>query len=285
MNRRTIMETASTGTERSAANNYVRGKKNVVCSDVKWVTKEQTHEFGTVKGNRLIKASHVAKLAKAFRDSPTVIPPISVNIRTNHIIDGQHRLKAYHRLLADCEIPDDTMIRVMYVDIPIEEEWAYVVEANINSKSWSIDNFIESYIACNNLYYIRLKNWCLAHSLTRDKDKAKYRYGAAMITGKGCGNDLKKELFTFTEEEFKRADDVHSEMVEIINTLGIDNYGPWIEQMAASWVSKRGRYNFDAMVKAMKKNKAYINNMPKQKIADWNAIFAYAFSEIPVGAE
>lgn len=240
------------------------------------VSFETSLAFGTHPENRLYNPAHVDQIKSQMVKSFDIIPPITVNRLTYHIIDGQHRHKAYQDLHKSGAIPSDSKLKVMFVDIPLMEEKQAIIDANTNSKNWTIEDYIMSYVRANVISYVRLDEWCKAHPLTSDKGKAKYRYGATMITGRRCSGDLKNGRFTFTEEEFKRADDVHTELFEIVSLFGLKGKGMWIESLAKSWIDVRDQHDFRIWMDELTAKKQHFLKLPKDNSADWDSIFAQA---------
>lgn len=244
--------------------------------DFSFATYEETLQFGANQENRTINHGHVEKIKKQCLKSLDIMPPISINVITNHIIDGQHRLKAFQSLIENGQIERDTKIKVMHVEVPINEEKEQIIEAQVNSKSWSLDDYIASYAKANIASYVRLDEWCKAHPLSSENGKPKFRYGAAIITGKRCSSDLKKGDFTFTEEELQRADEVHAEMLEIVDLFGLKGKGAWIESLAVSWIAVRNQHEFRSWIKELKNKKQRFLRLPKDNSRDWDNIFAQA---------
>lgn len=244
--------------------------------DFTFVTYEETLKFGTNQENRTINHGHVEKMKKQCLKSLEIMPPITINVVTNHIIDGQHRLKAFQSLIESGKIGRDTKIKVMYVEVPIEEEKEQIIEAQVNSKSWSLDDYIASYAKAGIISYIKLDEWCKAHPLSNQNGKSKFRYGAAIITGKRCSSDLKNGEFSFTEEEFQRADEVHAEMLEIVELFGLKGKGAWIESLANSWMAVRNQHEFRSWMRELKNKKQRFLRLPKDNSRDWDNIFAQA---------
>lgn len=81
-------------------------------------------------------------------------------------------------------------------------------------------------------------------------------------------------MFSFTEEEMKRADEVHAELIEIIDLLNLRGNGKYIESLAVSWISVREQHDFRMWMKEMKAKKQRFLKLPKNNISDWNNIFA-----------
>lgn len=241
------------------------------------VSYEDTLKFGKNQGNRREIKSHVAKLKKQCLTSFAIMPPITVNVVTYNIIDGQHRLRAYQELVEQGVFSKEERMKVMFVEVPIENEKKAIIAANTNSKGWSLDDFIKSYCNEGNKYYVGLENWCDSnHPLakTGKKEKGlKFRYGAAIITGRRCSSELKSGDFTFTEEELKRAEEVHAEMLEIIELFGLKGKGAWIESLACSWIAARNQHTFKVWFRELKKKKSSFLKLPKDNSRDWDAIF------------
>ena len=204
------------------------------------------------------------------------MPPITINVVTNNIIDGQHRLKSYQTLIEGNEIDKDSKIKVMFVEIPVEEEKQAIINANTNSKNWSLDDYIASYAKAGIVSYVKLDEWCRAHPLSNDNGKSKFRYGAAIITGKRCSSELKNGEFSFTEDEINRADEVHAEMLEIVELFNMKGKGQWIESLAVSWIDVRTQHEFRVWIKELKSKKQRFLKLPKDNSSDWDSIFAQA---------
>jgi hypothetical protein len=241
-----------------------------------FVTYEKSLTFGTHPENRLYNYCHLDKIKKQMHKAFETMPPITVNVVTNHIIDGQHRHKGYQDLYSNGSLPSDTKLKVMFVEIPLEEEKQAIIDANTNSKNWSIEDYITSYVKANVVSYVKLEEWCKAHPLTSENGKAKFRYGATMITGKRCGNLLKTGRFTFTEEELHRADEIHAELLEIVTLFGLKGRGLWIESLAKSWIDVRSQHEFRTWMAEFKLKKQYFQRLPKDNSSDWENIFAQA---------
>ena len=249
---------------------------NNVTKFVDWgfLSYDEVLAFGKNQENRKINHPHLERIKKQILASAETMPPITINIVTNHIIDGQHRCEAYKNLIENGSLPKDTKIKAMFVQIPVEYEKAAIIDANTNSKNWSVDDYIESYVKAGIVAYKVLDEWCKNHILTSENGKAKYRYGAAIITGKRCQAVLKEGNFYFSESELNTADDVHAEMLEIVELFGLKGKGAWLESLAVSWYSVREQHEFRKWMKEMKIKKQKLLKMPKDNQKDWDNIFA-----------
>lgn len=234
-------------------------------------------EFGRNQENRLIKHRHLNRIKQQCIESMEMMPPIKVNVTTNHIIDGQHRLKAFMDLIEDGTFSEDTKIKVEYVEIPAgAEEKEAIIKANTNTQNWTLEDYISSYARGGNNYYMMLDEWCKMHVLTNDNGTSKFRYGAAIITGKRCAKALELGTFSFTEDEYERANDVHAEMLEIVELFGMKGKGAWIESLATSWISARDQHEFRVWIRELKAKKSRFIKLPKDNSRDWDNIFAQA---------
>lgn len=232
--------------------------------------------FGKNQENREYNHSHLGKIKKQCLASLEAMPPISVNTLTNNIIDGQHRTRAFIELIQEGQLPTDSKLKVMYLEIPLSEEKQAIIDANTNSKNWSIDDYILSYAKAGIVSYAKLDEWCKLHSLTSDEGKSKFRYGSAIIKGKRCNTELKSGTFTFTDDDLTRAEEIHAEMLEIVELFGLKGKGEWLESLATSWYSARGQHEFRVWMRELKAKKQRFLKLPKSNSKDWDNIFAQA---------
>lgn len=233
--------------------------------------------FKLNKKNRPCNKSHVARVKKEMLDCLAIMPPIVVNVVTNNIVDGQHRHKAYVELMESGELPEDSLLGVKYVSIPEENELEAIKRANNNSKSWTLENFVDSNSGKES--YDKLIDWCKTHTLTCEKGVAKVRYGSAIIKGKGCTQILKNDTFTASDEEFQRAEDVHNEMIQIIEALGKEKKGSFLESLATTWITFRDRHDFSTWIKELNSVSTY-QKMPSNNGKQWKSLFALAHFNI-----
>lgn len=238
------------------------------------VNYSQSKSFGLNQENRVYNHAHLEKIKRQCEKSLDAMPPITVNTLTGHIIDGQHRTKAYQFLIENGRLPRNARIKVMYVEIPEEEEKQAIIDANTNSKNWSLDDYIASYAKAGIEYYVVLDNWCKSHVLTSDNGKSKFRYGAAIIAGKRCQKELKEGNFNFTEEDLEKAENIHAEMLEIVQIFNLQGKGSWIESLASSWSTVRGMHDFKTWLKELKAKKQRLMKLPKSNSRDWDSIFS-----------
>lgn len=253
-------------------------------NNFKLVSRIETNEFNSNSENRKINHGHVNKIKEQMRTSLNVMPPITINGLTKNIIDGQHRLKAFQTLIDNGELPSDSKLPVMFVEISTDYEKEAIINANTNSKNWSLDDYIASYAKCSSDYK-QLEEWCGNHALTIDGNKKKYRYGAAILKGEACSKQLKDGTFRLTLEDFSRGELVHTELIEIIDILGKPNKGNFIEYMAVSWCQVRNLHPFKEWLKELKTKKNTLTKKPFSNKQDWDSIFSILHRAIDIKSE
>lgn len=228
------------------------------------------------KSNREFNRGHVNKLKKQWLESSDLIPAATVNVVTNHIIDGQHRVEAYKELMASGELPSNTFLKVMLVSIPEKDERKAIVSANTNSKNWTADDYIKSYAKAGKEDYIKLTEWCRSHQLANANGKPKYIYGAAIITGRTTvREEILGDRMQISDSDFELANEIHAEMVEIANCLNLVSSNSWVTTLAASWRERRDLYTWKEWFSELK-NKSRGRNfqmLPKQSKRDFDRIF------------
>lgn len=234
--------------------------------------REFTANFKFNKSNRAINHGHVNRIKAQMKESLGVMPPITVNLTTSNVIDGQHRLKAFQSLVDSGELPADSKLLVMLVEIPEECEKEAIVNANTNSKNWSLDDYIASYARTNDMYQA-LDDWCSNHTLCVDGVRRKYRYGAAMLKGMACSKELRNGSFVLSDADFERGEEIHAEILEILTTLGRPLKGNYFEYMAVAWAGVRDLHPFKDWYRELKSKKACILRKPYGNMRDWNDIF------------
>jgi hypothetical protein len=241
------------------------------------VNLEKAKTFTLNQKNRNIVPNHLSRIKREMRECLWTMMPIVVNIVTGNILDGQHRHKSYVDLMEAGELPNDYLLGVMYVSVPEEFELEAIERINNNDKSWAIGDFVKRH--SDDESYNKLIEFCLSHSLTCDKDGAKIRYGSAMVKGKSCTQILKNGEFSATNEEFERAEKVHDEMIQIIESLGKEKRGSYMESLATTWIRFRERYDFATWMKEFNSTNKY-SKMPSNNGRQWDALFAIAHSNI-----
>lgn len=138
-----------------------------------------------------------------------------------------------------------------------------------------MDDYIASYAQYISSY-AKLVEFCKEHSLchviSKKGKRNKPRYAAAIITGKGSQSALKSGTFNVTEEQLKKADIIHKELLEIRKKLNMPLTGDEIEYMALEWHVQR---NFITVndIKSLTYIPADVKEKKVYKRGDWAYVF------------
>ncbi len=112
-------------------------------------------KFGTINGNRNINQTHLKHLAASIlQHNMLEANPIIVNSKME-VIDGQHRL----------EVARSNNLPIYYTTLPNGVNLVEVQLLNANLKAWSMNDYLESYIALGNHDYQILKDFCEMYQL------------------------------------------------------------------------------------------------------------------------
>lgn len=117
-------------------------------------------KFNAIKGNRAVDTAHVARIKNSILENNLLeFNPILVN-NDFLVIDGQHRLMAAQEL----EVP-------IYYTIA-DGDLKTVQLINNNSKAWTLEDYVESYIELGYQDYIKLKEfrdkWGISYTTAAD---------------------------------------------------------------------------------------------------------------------
>jgi hypothetical protein len=245
-------------------------------ADVKYLEKLNPNPF-----NRKIDDAHKCRIKKQIRESPLTIPPIRVNVITNNIIDGHHRVEAFKELQREGMLGEKTTLPVMFVTLSCQEEMNSIISASANSKNWGTRDYVDVFSKVNPNYQTLLI-WGKTHEICQSKRSGiNYRMVCAFIKGKN-GHILKKNDLKITDSEIKYADMLHDEIIELCHALGenpIDGKtgtlrgSHHIADMVLSWRVIRNQRPFTEWKKSARALRTTISNMPKNNIAHWNIIF------------
>lgn len=255
---------------------------------------DTVNEFARNQRNRMVNKQHVNDFYQKIcengvnEDGSCYGPyPLHINKRTNHILDGQHRREAYLKAIENGIIPEDTLIHVAYEDIPEEKELARIIDLNVNSKNWTLDDYVQ----CEKDYndnFKRLTDFAYSHELcytekNNGERKPKYRYAAAILTGKGCCSELKNRTIKISKEDMENGDKIHNDLVAIKKELCkqkrveyTSNTYNDTEAMAIQW-SKMSQFITPEDFKV--RIPVGLLNKDTRKQADWKNLFSYIYTE------
>lgn len=225
--------------------------------------------------NRLIDKKHVKELMSQVDKFQNNMPPMTLNITTFHIIDGNHRFDSYK------ENGKNVRINFMVVEIPEEDEINAIIAANLHSKGWTLDNLVTAYNDGENDYNKLIELAKKMTVLCLSKGKLKYRIASSIITGRACQGVLKEGKFKATTKQFEEAITIQNELVEFLKIMGFKSdemCGAWTEPMAIVWHEYRNNNNFtfDEWMTACKDSKKKFTNIlasTNKTKKNWDAIF------------
>lgn len=256
------------------------------------LTANEVKNFNFKKGNRPVEEVALKKIIKEIYNPEThtwdQLKPIEVNILTNNIIDGQHRLKGFLSKVEDGSLAPDTTIGVHFIEIPEEDELDYIDIYN-QGKHWNLGNHVNKQIVSGNENSKKLEVFCLEHELCHTKKSSgkvvcHYRAGAAIVTGSRKEVNLKDGTFVFPEENRLVAEVVHTELMEILSIFPTWTKGKAnVEAMAKAWYEVRDRYDFKDWKKAIKKNHRGPMTMSSTAANSWKQYFAQCAGTIALG--
>lgn len=212
--------------------------------------------------NRGGREDAIAKHVNEIKDvivkngSMDKFPPITVDINTLQIIDGNCRFMAMSDALNDDGL--NLTLRVMYEDVSEEDFDKRVIELNQGQKSWGLLDFIYNYSLRGNQNYKRLIDFCESEYTLHKKDGTiNPRYAGAAL--RKSVNDLKNSKLELSAEEVEIGKKVIEEAAEIRKKFSEDdkaNGGGWYEPYLRAWAEVRdslGDINFKDYLKAIKR--------------------------------
>lgn len=208
--------------------------------------------FNFIAGNRPQNDSHVANIEAAMRRGD-FIPPIIVDEHTLSVIDGQHRY------LAACNIwKKGGSYELSVMLVPFSNPLLAAINYNNSSKRWTMDNYVNAYIADNRQSYFLLKRFCETHKLLISKNitqRLQYKAAAQLLTHDGCSTCLRKGTLVVTEQQCEEAEITYHQLEMMINTtncislISRDHVLAWIE--TKDFILSR--IKMDKFLKALKK--------------------------------
>lgn len=216
---------------------------------------EEVASFGKAQRNRKVTPGHVNDFVNVIKDGKSRINledgtylvfglmPIVINPLTGHILEGQHKHEAFIKAYENGIIDENARMLVAFWEVEGEEaENTLIIDLNSKSKTWAIGDYMDCYAQYKDTY-TKLRTFCekhtLCHEVKKDRIVPKYRYAAAMLTGRNCSTLLKSGSFSYTDIEESMADIIHDELCTIREKLGIPMYGSDIEGMAVEWHKQR----------------------------------------------
>ena len=239
--------------------------------------------------NRGGREDALSKHVKEIRDAiikeggMDKFPPITVDINTLLIADGNCRFQALLDIVDDNLLDKPIKYRVIYEDIPKDEFDERVIELNQGQKSWTLLDFVYNYSLRGFDSYSKFINFCENDETLHTADgKINPRYASAVL-GKNV-NDLKKPTLTLTDKELEIGKVVAKEAKEVRLKFSKDlkaNGGGWYEAYLRAWSEFRELLPKDRFKDYLREVSISVQNRKREvkvpfgsnKKADWNAFF------------
>jgi hypothetical protein len=234
--------------------------------------------FKPHKQNRLLDKRHINKLKESLLECP-INPIIIVNPNTNTLLDGTHKHAAAMELINEGLLPKNYGFYVQFAPMSEKEEIKWIIELNNNTKGWTTDDYVHSYIQVNPSYAL-LEKFCSEHLLCHNNKKNIYRYGASMMLGKNVYSCLKKGQFEVTEEDYAFGHLFHDEILALIYVLEKDVFGDMYANISTPWNKVREKHNISQWLKSAKKCKNRIKTLPSKTKTEWENIFDIISSNV-----
>lgn len=220
-------------------------KKVYTVNDLKTV-----NQFSLFESNRDLVEQHVKNIMVALRKGENVGIAL-IELRTDKIIDGQHRIEAVKRLLENGE---NASIDVVFKDFGGDEKSAmdFAHDLNCYQKGWTDKNYL-AYYKPQNDDYKRLEDFAKAHSLcysivktgpNKGGKNLKLTTAARLVMGLAFKRDaIRKGTFQATDEEFEEASQYHDEIKRMLEIKGYvneektcPNIGNSFESFITGWI-------------------------------------------------
>lgn len=235
--------------------------------------------------NREHNQHHIDEMANAIEESGGMenFPPLIINIRTNTFCNGHGRHAAITKVLERGRVKC-LDYRVIFVDIPEDEQDDFIITLNTTSDNWSVNDYVKNFASRGIESYINLISFCLANEMLYKVKAGKKvfcpRYGIAAL---GMSNSvLKSGNLVLTDEVLDKGKKVVDEATElrsiIVGTDAKANGGGWLEAFLQGW--NVSRETLDVDFKAYKKTLRNKMNLKKTNVprgsnrkGDWIAFF------------
>lgn len=145
--------------------------------------------------NRDINPANVRALKKALLSDPMSgrnWTPIQVNIRTRHVLDGNHRIEMLKHL--PDSVKDNVSLPMYYVDMPESEELSHIIKVNNGQRHWMNKDWLKRNQEVSEMKalngFCSIRRWL--QKTTRRTTTMNIGYGAAFFWGKDLTNEQKR---------------------------------------------------------------------------------------------
>lgn len=179
-------------------------------------------KFKFLNENREVNNSHVNKIKTAMKNGEDV-GNIEIELNSNFILDGQHRLNAAIQLN---EVGVQCPIHVIYVDLNGNKEKMidFIIKKNNTALKWKTMDYAKSRRLFNQDYQ-KLIQWADEHDLchvTSKNGKVNVKINMAGYLLKGTAfnpSQITKDKFYLRNGEIEKANEVHEELKFLFNNI------------------------------------------------------------------
>jgi len=250
--------------------------------------------------NRNINKKNVANIYAAM-ERGEAINPIIVNRRTNILIDGQHRREAQIMYWENHKDERKELVfEVVSIDIPANEEFAYIVCSNSKPIQWKAADYLNAFAEAGNENYIRLRKFMkdcdLCHTATEDMTtdritSPKVTYAVSLLGNKAYHTlKFKTGQMKVTDEDIKKAM-VRAEQVKRVlkaidpdKTVGLRSVNylilSWIGRDEVDELDAESRVSYIEASQERLRKWVYKTGNKLSKSSDWNNLFNQITVEI-----
>lgn len=193
--------------------------------------------------NRDINPANVRSLKKALLMDPMSgrnWTPIQVNIRTRHVLDGNHRIEMLKHL--PDSVKNNVSLPMYYVDMPESEELDHIVKVNNGQRHWMNNDWLKRNKDVPEMKalheFCSRRRWL--QKITKRTTSPNAGYGAAFFWGKSLtSNQTKKGNFSgpwsLQYVDMDKAEKLYGIAEGIADTMKQNDpsltNGPWFQRL------------------------------------------------------
>lgn len=190
-------------------------------------------ELFLIEGNREINWEHVKSIKKAMMAGAN-FPPLEVDAVENYIIDGQHRYEAAKQLWEE-GIEYQLLVHYYNSNNPLLD----AINFNNTQISWTLEDYINAYIASENINYYMFKEWVKSKPLLKSGNPTvPYRYESAVIMLGEQRCHLKDGSLIFPDDT-KMADMLYNEIASFKDSR------IFLKSYVRAWMNVRAHCLYD----------------------------------------
>jgi hypothetical protein len=236
---------------------------------------QREHDFGTEYINRELNKAHISKIKSSMPECLKTLPPILVNLRTKHVLDGQHRLSAFVSAIESKKMRDTELLAVKLINVSKEEETEIKRACNTNTKQWNIKDYIRNSQEING-HVTRIMEFSQGKTRLLTKSGPKSRLCCVYVCG--CSDAFLKDPVKLSELEItdynlELADKLYTEITSIFEALSFVDVDTNVEaSLITVWRKRRHEFPMDKWIKGFKRKKHDVRNENPRKIKQWDKL-------------